>query len=505
MYHLNFFDQRCVLIPLLLIERKSTMPSNKQEFVTHLTSRDEDFSQWYTDCILKSDLVDYSPVKGCMVIKPYGYGIWENIQKELDERFKETGHKNAYFPLFIPESFLKKEAEHVEGFAPEVAWVTRVGSEELAEPLVVRPTSETIICAMYSKWIQSYRDLPLLYNQWCNVVRWEKSTRPFLRTSEFLWQEGHTAHATFDDAQEETLKMLEVYREFAQNVLAIPVVAGQKTDKEKFAGAMTTYTIEALMHDGKALQAGTSHNLGQHFAKVFDITYLDRDGQLKFVWQTSWGVSTRLIGALIMVHGDERGLVLPPKVASVQVVIVPIAMHKEKVLDTAAKVADELKKAGIRVELDDRDSQSPGYKFNEWELKGVPIRLEIGPKDVAQNQAVLVRRDDFTKTAVSLDNIAESVSGELNSIQKDLYEKALKIREEHTFNANDINEFKEALDNGKGFVKAAWCGERECEDKVKEETGATARCISFNDQVTDESCLLCEHKAKHIVYFARAY
>ena len=358
------------------------MSKNKQEFVAHITSREEDFSKWYTDIILKTDLVDYSPVRGSMVIKPYGYGIWENIQRELDDRFKATGHKNAYFPLFIPESLLQKEVDHVEGFAPEVAWVTRGGGEELTERLAVRPTSETIICAMYAKWIQSYRDLPVLYNQWCNVVRWEKTTRPFLRTLEFLWQEGHTAHATEEEAQEETMKMLNVYREFSENVLAIPMVAGKKTEKEKFAGALSTYTIEALMQDGQALQAGTSHNLGQHFARVFDIEYLDRDGEHKHVWQTSWGVTTRLIGALIMVHGDERGLVLPPKVAPIQVVMVPIAFHKEGVLDKAETIYEDLKAAGFRVELDDRDTQSAGWKFNEWEMKGVPIRLEIGPRDV---------------------------------------------------------------------------------------------------------------------------
>jgi len=481
------------------------MPKNKQEFVTHLTSRSEDFSQWYTDCILKSDLVDYSPVKGCMVIKPYGYGIWENIQKELDGRFKATGHKNAYFPLFIPESLLKKEVEHVEGFAPEVAWVTRGGNEELSEPLVVRPTSETIICAMYSKWIQSYRDLPLLYNQWCNVVRWEKSTRPFLRTSEFLWQEGHTAHATFEEAQEETLKMLGVYKEFANNVLAIPVVSGQKTDKEKFAGALTTYTIEALMQDGKALQTGTSHNLGEHFAKVFDITYLDKDGELKHVNQSSWGVSTRLIGALIMVHGDERGLVLPPKVAPIQVVIVPIAQHKEGVLEVANQIAKDLKNSGIRVELDDRDSQTPGYKFNEWELKGVPIRLEVGPKDIALGQAIIVRRDNFVKTPVSLESISATIEQELDKIQKEMFERALEKRIESTFEANDRESFKQKLNEVKGFVKAAWCGSRVCEDKVKEETGATARCISQDDLIQHDNCVVCGHKGKHVVYFAKAY
>ena len=481
------------------------MENRQQEFVTHITPREEDFSQWYTDVILKTDLVDYAPVKGCMVIKPYGYGIWENIQRELDTRFKATGHKNAYFPLFIPETLLRKEAEHVEGFAPEVAWVTRGGSEELAEPLVVRPTSETIICAMYAKWIQSYRDLPVLYNQWCNVVRWEKSTRPFLRTSEFLWQEGHTVHATKEEAQEETLKMLGVYKEFAENVLAIPVVTGQKTEKEKFAGALKTYTMEAMMQDGKALQAGTSHNLGQHFSKVFDIQFLDRDGQLKYGWQTSWGVSTRLIGAIIMVHGDERGLVLPPKVAPIQVIIVPIAIHKEGVVDKAREVYQKIAAAGIRVELDDRDTQSPGWKFNEWELKGVPLRLEIGPRDIENNQVVLVRRDNFEKKFVPMDNMIQAIQDLLVEVHDGVYQKALKMRENYTSVARDFDEFKEIMKEKEGFVKAMWCGARECEDNIKAETGATSRCIPFEQEHLADNCVYCGKPAKHMVYFAKAY
>jgi len=481
------------------------MEKKQREFVTHITAREEDFSQWYTDVILKADLVDYAPVKGCMVIKPYGYAIWENIQKELDERFRATGHKNAYFPLFIPESLLRKEAEHVEGFAPEVAWVTRGGSEELTEPLVVRPTSETIICAMYSKWIQSYRDLPILLNQWCNVVRWEKSTRPFLRTSEFLWQEGHTVHATEEEAEEETLRMLGIYKEFAENVLAIPVVVGRKSEKEKFAGALRTYTIEAMMQDGKALQAGTSHNLGQHFARVFDIQFLDKDGQLKYAWQTSWGVSTRLIGAIIMVHGDERGLVLPPKVAPVQVIVIPIAMHKEGVLDKAREVYKTIADAGIRVEIDDRDTQTPGWKFNEWELKGVPIRLEIGPKDIEKNQVVLVRRDSFEKVPVPIDGVVQVINDMLSDIHKGIYQKALKMREDFTHVAHNFDEFKEILDEKKGFIKAMWCGERECEDNIKAQTGATTRCIPFEQEHIDDSCVYCGRPAKHMVYFARAY
>lgn len=479
------------------------MSKEEQKFVAHITTQEEDFSQWYTDVILKADLVDYSPVKGFMVIKPYGYAIWENIQRELDDRFRATGHKNAYFPLLIPESLLKKEEEHVEGFAPEVAWVTHGGNEELAEPLVVRPTSETIICSMYAKWVQSYRDLPLLYNQWCNVVRWEKSTRPFLRTSEFLWQEGHTVHATEEEAQEETLRMLEVYREFAYNVLAIPVITGQKTEKEKFAGALHTYTIEALMQDGKALQAGTSHNLAQHFAKVFDIQYLDKDGQLKYVWQTSWGVSTRLIGGIIMVHGDERGLVLPPKVAPVQVVIVPIAMHKEGVLDKARDIYDRLNEIGLRVELDDRDTQSPGWKFNEWELKGVPVRIEVGPRDIENDQVVLVRRDNLDKTFVPMGELEDKTLSAIDEVQRGLLDKALKMREDRTTSAKDIDTFKEGVN--RGFVKAMWCGSNECEDKIKEETGATTRCIPFEEEQIDDKCICCGEKAKHMVYFAKAY
>jgi prolyl-tRNA synthetase len=481
------------------------MSKNKQEFVAHITSREEDFSKWYTDIILKTDLVDYSPVRGSMVIKPYGYGIWENIQRELDNRFKATGHKNAYFPLFIPESLLQKEVDHVEGFAPEVAWVTHGGGEELTERLAVRPTSETIICSMYAKWIQSYRDLPVLYNQWCYVVRWEKTTRPFLRTLEFLWQEGHTAHATEEEAQEETMKMLNVYREFSENVLAIPMVAGKKTEKEKFAGAMSTYTIEALMQDGQALQAGTSHNLGQHFAKVFDIGYLDRDGQRKHVWQTSWGVTTRLIGAIIMVHGDERGLVLPPKVAPIQVIMVPIAFHKEGVLDKAEAIYEDLKAAGFRVELDDRDTQSAGWKFNEWEMKGVPIRLEIGPRDVEKNQVVLVRRDNHEKTFVPVEELTDTIHNMLEEIHKGLYDKALTMREENTHVAHDMDEFKDIVETRKGFIKAMWCGDVGCEDRIKDEFSLTARCIPFEQEKLADHCICCGEEAKHMVYFARAY
>lgn len=478
---------------------------SEKAFVAEITSREADFPQWYTDVILKTDMVDYGPVKGTMVIKPYGYGVWELIQQEMDARFKATGHKNAYFPMFIPESLLKKEEEHVEGFAPEVAWVTQGGNEVLTERLVVRPTSETIICAMYSKWVQSWRDLPMLINQWCNVVRWEKSTRPFLRTSEFLWQEGHTVHATDEEAQEETLKMLNVYKEFAENVLAIPVITGQKSEKEKFAGALKTYSMEAMMQDGKALQAGTSHHLGQHFAKVFDIQYLDKDGQLKYAWQTSWGTSTRMIGALVMVHGDDRGLVLPPKVAPIQVVILPIAQHKEGVLEKAKEIQEALVKRGLRVELDDREGQSAGWKFNEWEMRGVPLRIEIGPKDIEKGQAVLVRRDNMEKTFVALAELDDTVVLLMESIQRGLFEKALAMRESRTYTATTMEELEVGVGEKKGFVKAMWCGERVCEDAVKEKTGATTRNMPFDQTPVADTCICCGKKAQKLIYFAKAY
>jgi prolyl-tRNA synthetase len=481
------------------------MAGKNQEFVTHIADINVDFPQWYTDVILKAEMVDYGPVKGTMVIGPYGYEIWELIQEELNDRIKATGHRNAYFPLFIPESFLKKEAEHVEGFAPEVAYVTKAGGEVLAEPLVVRPTSETIICSMYSKWIQSYRDLPMLINQWCNVVRWEKSTRPFLRTSEFLWQEGHTVHETAEQAQEETLKMLEVYREFSENVLAIPMSTGRKTDKEKFAGAVATYSIEALMQDGKALQAGTSHNLGQHFTKVFDITFQSREGRQEYGWQTSWGVTTRLIGALVMVHGDQRGLVLPPKIAPIEIVILPIAAHKPGVTDVCLKVRDELKAADIRVYLDDRDTVSAGWKFNEWELKGVPMRLEIGPRDIENGVATALRRDTLEKFTLPLEGIAAASQAKLDEIQRALYEKAMRYRDAHTFDATNFDELVKGLDESRGYVRAMWCGDRACEDAVKERTSATARCMPFKQETIADTCVCCGKPAKHLVFWAKAY
>lgn len=483
------------------------MANNGKDFVKEVTSQSEDFSQWYLDIVLKTEMMDYAPVKGCMAIRPFGYAIWENIQQLLDRRIKETGHKNAYFPLFIPESLLQKEAEHVEGFAPEVALVTQGGNEKLSEKLVVRPTSEAIICEMYARWVQSWRDLPLLINQWCNVVRWEKNTRPFLRTSEFLWQEGHTVHATEEEAQEETLKMLGVYKDLLENELAVPVIPGQKTEREKFAGALRTYTIEALMADGKALQAGTSHNLGQHFAKVFEIKFQDRDDELKYAWTTSWGVSTRLIGALIMVHGDDRGLKLPPRVAPVQVVIVPIISKKKKeeVLLRSKEIAGELRGIGLRIELDDREGYSPGWKFNQWEMKGVPLRLEIGPRDLENNGVTAVRRDTGEKSFLSGRSLASQVPLLLQEIQNTLFRQALEFRERKTYRPVDYNDFKRILEKDRGFLLAHWCGDSHCEEEIKAETKATIRCIPFDRDPDDRGpCLYC-HKEGQLVYFARAY
>lgn len=480
------------------------MAKNK-EFVKEITPMEEDFSRWYTDVIIKNELVDYSPVKGFMVIRPYGYALWEKIQEFADRRFKETGHKNCYFPLLIPESLLNKEKEHVEGFAPEVAWVTHGGNAELGERLCVRPTSETIICNMYSKWLNSYRDLPYLYNQWCSVVRWEKTTRPFLRTSEFLWQEGHTLHETAEEAQAETLQMLGIYKEVAEDLLAMPVVVGQKSEKEKFAGAHATYTMEALMHDGQALQAGTSHNLGQHFTKAFDITYLSREGKQEYPYHTSWGISTRLIGGLIMVHSDNRGLVLPPRVAPTQVVIIPIAQKKEGVLEKANELYDALKASGIRVELDDDTNNSPGWKFNQYEMKGYPIRIEIGPRDIENNQCIAVRRDKLEKEIISLDNIADTINNMLTTMHKDLFEKAKAHREAHTYVMESYEDYKNHIAEKPGFTKAMWCGCKECEDKLKAETGATIRCIPFEQEHLSDTCQFCGKEAKHMVYIARAY
>ena len=475
--------------------------AKENQFVEQIADIEKDFPQWYTDVVLKTKLVDYGPVKGTMVIRPYGYAIWENIQKEMDKRFKARGVENAYFPLLIPMSFFTKEAEHVEGFAPELAVVTVGGGEELSEPLAIRPTSETIIGTMMSKWIQSYRELPLKINQWCNVMRWEKTTRPFLRTSEFLWQEGHTAHATAEDAEEETQAMLAVYKEFAENCLAIPVLTGKKTEKERFAGAVATYTMEAMMHDGKSLQAGTSHYMGQNFSKAFEIEYLGQEGVLQHAYTTSWGVSTRLIGAIVMTHGDERGLKIPPVVAPIQCVIVPIAARKPGVVEACEQLKQELENAGIRVKVDNSDN-SPGWKFNEWEMKGVPLRIELGPRDIEAGKMLCARRDNFEKLEKPLEGAVDSVKELLATIQNDMLEAARKHRDERIVYADDVKGILDAVDNGK-FVKAGWCGCRACEDKVKEETGATARVRAEGE--TAEKCAICGEDASSVIIFARAY
>lgn len=477
---------------------------NNKKFVSAITSRDEDFAKWYTDIVKKAELIDYSGVKGCMVIRPYGYAIWENIQADLDRRFKETGHENVYMPMFIPESLLQKEKDHVEGFAPECAWVTVGGDEKLNERLCVRPTSETLFCEHYSKVIETYRDLPKLYNQWCSVVRWEKTTRPFLRTSEFLWQEGHTMHETEEEAREETLRMLHVYADFYKETLAIPAVIGKKTEKEKFAGAEETYTIEPMMHNGVALQGGTSHYFGDGFAKSFDITFQGRDNKQHYPHQTSWGVSTRMIGAIIMVHGDDEGLVLPPKVSPIQVAIVPIAQHKEGVLEKAQELFDRLKK-DYRVKLDDSDN-SPGWKFSQYEMKGVPIRIEIGPKDIENNQCVIVRRDTREKIFVSLDELESKVSEALQMVHDGMYEKALKNMQEKTFTATTFDEFVDTAENHPGFIKAMWCGDKECEEKLKDVTGGVkSRCIPFEEEHLSDTCVCCGKPAKHMVYWGKQY
>ena len=475
----------------------------KEKLVKSITSMDEDFAKWYTDVCIKAELIDYASVKGCMIIRPYGYAIWENIQRQMDDRFKKTGHENVYMPLFIPESLLQKEKDHVEGFAPEVAWVTHGGEEKLEERMCVRPTSETLFCDHFKNIVHSYRDLPKLYNQWCNVVRWEKTTRPFLRSREFLWQEGHTLHATAEEAKAETTQMLNIYAEFCENVLAMPVVKGQKTEKERFAGAEATYTIEALMHDGKALQSGTSHYFGDGFAKAFDIEFTDKNNNTVHPFQTSWGTTTRLIGALIMTHGDDSGLVLPPAVAPIQAVIVPIATHKEGVLDKANEVYESLKSV-CRVHLDDRD-QSPGWKFSEYEMKGVPLRIELGPKDIENNSCVVVRRDNGEKTVVSLDELAEKLPELLKAVHNGLYNKALERRAVMTYDAKNLEEMKEIADTKPGFIRAMWCGDRECEDKLKEVAGVTSRCIPFEQEEITDTCVCCGKKAKAMLYWGKAY
>ena len=477
----------------------------EKQFVTQIADIDTDFTQWYTDVVIKTQLVDYGPIKGTMVIRPYGYAIWENIQKELDARFKATGHQNAYFPMLIPESLLKKEAEHVEGFAPEVAMVTRAGGQELAEPVVIRPTSETIICEMYSKWINSYRDLPLKLNQWANVVRWEKTTRPFLRTSEFLWQEGHTIHATREEAVEETLTMLHVYADFAREILAMPTFIGRKSEKEKFAGAEETYGMEAMMLDGKSLQAGTSHHFGQKFSRAYDIQFLDKDGTHKYVWQTSWGVSTRLIGGLIMAHGDQRGLVLPPKVAPVQVVVIPVAAHKPGVTEKCQEITEQLRAAGIRVQLDNRD-QSPGWKFNEWEMKGVPVRFEIGPRDIENGVVTYCRRDTLSKESMSMDGIVAATTQLLEEIQQHMYAKSLAFRDSHVRECHNMAEVAEALDN-KCFAKIVWDRNPADEAMLKEKLQATVRVMLEEEKPFQTTCTICGKECEEptVTLVARAY
>ena len=476
----------------------------QKKMVEDITSMDEDFAKWYTDICKKAELVEYTSVKGCMVIRPYGYAIWENIQKILDSMFKATGHENVCMPMFIPESLLQKEKDHVEGFAPECAWVTVGGSEPLEERLCVRPTSETLFCEHFKNVVQSYRDLPKLYNQWVSVVRWEKTTRPFLRSREFLWQEGHTLHATAEEAIEETEKMLNVYTEFCQKELAIPVVQGMKTESDKFAGAERTYCIEALMHDGKALQAGTSHYFGDGFAKAFEIQYSDKENKLVYPHQTSWGMTTRLIGAIIMTHGDNNGLVLPPAVAPIQVIVVPVAQHKEGVLEKANEICDRLKKI-CRAKIY-ASNNTPGWKFAEYEMKGVPIRLEIGPKDIENNQCVIVTRHNREKNFVSLDELEAMIPQKLEEVRNGIYNAALENRERRTYICNTLDEITKSLEeNGDGFVKAMWCGDEACEDKVKEVTGVGSRCIPLEQEQLSDTCVCCGKPAKHMLYWGKAY
>jgi len=474
---------------------------------SHITPRSQDFAQWYVDIVRRAELADYSPVKGCMVIRPYGYAMWELLQQALDSRIKATGHVNAYFPLFIPESLLHKEAEHVEGFSPQVAYVTHGGGEELEEKLVVRPTSEAIIGTMYAKWVQSWRDLPILLNQWANVVRWEKVTRPFLRTTEFLWQEGHTAHETEQEAEDETLKILDMYAEVCESILAVPVVKGRKTESEKFAGALRTYSIEALMGDGRALQAGTSHNLGQNFAKAFEITFQGRDKAVEYVWGTSWGVTTRLIGAVIMTHGDDNGLVLPPRIAPHQVVIVPIPRGnwQETVLPKAQELQRTLAAAGIRITLDARDAYTPGWKFAEWELRGVPLRIEIGPKDIEKSAVMVARRDTREKASIPMEGLAARLAELLDEVQRSLLAKAIAFRDEHTQRVADYAAFKQVMEGRPGFVIAPWCGAAECEAQIKADTQATIRNLPMHSEAPDGRCVRCDNAAVVEAWFAKAY
>lgn len=478
--------------------------ADDNNFVKEITNIDEDFARWYTDIVIKAELADYTDTKGCIAIKPYGYAIWENIQKYTDAKFKETGVENVYFPMLIPESLLQKEKDHVEGFAPEVAWVTEAGGEKLDERLCIRPTSETIISTMYSKWLSSWRDLPFVYNQWCSVLRWEKETRPFLRSREFLWQEGHTIHETEKEAIERTKQMLEIYADVAENLLAMPVVKGLKTESEKFAGAVSTYTIECMMYDGRALQSSTSHYFGQNFTKPFDIKFQNREGKEEYAYQTSWGLSTRLIGGLIMSHGDNRGLKLPPRVAPIQVVIVPIAQHKEGVLD---KVYDIQKKLSniFRTKVDAREKYSPGYKFNYWEMKGVPIRLELGPRDLEKGECILVRRDTAEKIVVKIDELEKEITDLLEKIHINMFNECKKRMEEKTSIALDFEEFKNNMKKNQGFIKAMWCGNEECEKKIKEETGAKSRCMPFEQEKLSDKCVCCGKEANHMVVWAKQY
>ena len=480
------------------------MSKNNNDFVKEITNIEDDFAKWYTDIVLKADLADYTDTKGCVAIKPYGYAIWENIQKYADTKFKKIGVKNIYLPVLIPESLLNKEKDHVEGFAPEVAWVTIGGQEELEERLCIRPTSETMFSTLYSKWVKSWRDLPMVYNQWCNVLRWEKETRPFLRSREFLWQEGHTVHETAKEAEELTLKMLDTYAEIIEELLAIPVLKGRKTEKEKFAGAVATYTVETLMHDGRALQAGTSHYFGQNFTKPFDVKFQNREGKEEFAYQTSWGVSTRLIGAVIMAHGDNRGLKLPPRVAPIQAVIVPIAMQKPGVKEKAEEIYNKLNEK-FRMECDIRDNYTPGYKFNDWEMRGVPVRIEIGPRDIENGVCVLVRRDNQEKITVSLNEIEEKLETLLETIQKDMFEACERRNLERTTIATNLAEFEKNINENQGYVKAMWCGDEECENKIKELTGAHSRCMPFKEEDVHDKCVCCGKPAKHYVVWGRQY
>ena len=480
------------------------MSKNNNDFVKEITNIEDDFAKWYTDIVLKADLADYTDTKGCVAIKPYGYAIWENIQKYADNKFKKIGVKNIYLPVLIPESLLNKEKDHVEGFAPEVAWVTMGGHEELEERLCIRPTSETMFSVLYSKWVKSWRDLPMVYNQWCNVLRWEKETRPFLRSREFLWQEGHTVHETAEEAKKLTLKMLDTYAEVIEELLAIPVIKGRKTEKEKFAGAVDTYTVETLMHDGRALQSGTSHYFGQNFTKPFDVKFQNREGKEEYAYQTSWGISTRLIGGVIMAHGDNRGLKLPPRVAPIQAVIVPIAMHKEGVKEKAEELYQKLNEE-FRMEVDTRENYTPGYKFNDWEMRGVPVRIEIGPRDIENGECVFVRRDNQEKIIVKLDKIEETLKDILEQIQENMFNECKNRMIEKTTIATNMDEFIKNINENQGYVKAMWCGNEECEDKVKELTGAHSRCIPFEKEHVSDKCVCCGKEAKEFVIWGRQY